>query len=60
MNNLLQMLQQFNQFKNTLTQTGKQPQQILNDLINSGKVTKEQLDQAKSMAEMFTKILGGK
>lgn len=54
------MLQQFNQFKNSLSQTGKQPQQILDELINSGKITKEQLDQARSMAEMFKNLIGGK
>lgn len=54
------MLQQFNQFKNQLQQTGRQPQQILDELINSGKITKEQLDQARNMAEMFQKLMGGK
>lgn len=42
------MLQQFQQFKKML---GTQdPQQLLNELMASGKFTQAQLDQAKRMA----------
>lgn len=45
------MLQQFQQFKKML---GTQdPQQLLNELMASGKFTQTQLDQAKQMAEQF-------
>lgn len=53
------ILQQFNQFKSQLESTGKSPEVILNDLINSGKITKEQLDKATSLAKMYS-WLGGK
>lgn len=49
------MLQQFQQFKKML---GTQdPQQLLNELMASGKFTQAQLDQAKQMAERFKGFL---
>lgn len=49
------MLQQFQQFKKML---GTQdPQQLLNELMASGKFTQAQLDQAKQMAEQFKGFL---
>lgn len=49
------MLQQFQQFKKML---GTQdPQQLLNELMASGKFTQTQLDQAKQMAEQFKGFL---
>lgn len=49
------MMQQFQQFKKML---GTQdPQQLLNELIASGKFTQAQLDQAKRMAEQFKGFL---
>lgn len=49
------MLQQFQQFKKML---GTQdPQQLLNELMASGKFTQAQLDQAKQMAEQFKDFL---
>ena len=49
------MLQQFQQFKKML---GTQdPQQLLNELMSSGKFTQAQLDQAKQMAEQFKGFL---
>lgn len=49
------MLQQFQQFKKML---GTQdPQQLLNELMASGKFTQSQLDQAKQMAEQFKGFL---
>lgn len=49
------MLQQFQQFKKML---GTQdPQQLLNELMASGKFTQAQLDQAKQMAEQFKSFL---
>lgn len=49
------MLQQFQQFKKML---GTQdPQQLLNNLMASGKFTQAQLDQAKQMAEQFKGFL---
>lgn len=49
------MLQQFQQFKKML---GTQdPQQLLKELMASGKFTQAQLDQAKQMAEQFKGFL---
>lgn len=49
------MLQQFQQFKKML---GTQdPQQLLNELMASGKFTQAQLEQAKQMAEQFKGFL---
>lgn len=49
------MLKQFQQFKKML---GTQdPQQLLNELMASGKFTQDQLDQAKQMAEQFKGFL---
>lgn len=49
------MLQKFQQFKKML---GTQdPQQLLNELMASGKFTQAQLDQAKQMAEQFKGFL---
>lgn len=49
------MLQQFQQFKKML---GTQdPQQLLSELMASGKFTQAQLDQAKRMAEQFKGFL---
>lgn len=44
------MLNQFNQFKNQILQSGKNPQSILDELIASGKVTQEQVRKATEMA----------
>lgn len=53
--NPLTMLQQFNEFKNSLR--GKDPNAMLNQMIQSGQVTQEQLEQAKKMAEQFRGLL---
>lgn len=49
------MLQQFQQFKKMLG--AQDPQQLLNELMASGKFTQAQLDQAKQMAEQFKGFL---
>lgn len=54
------MLQQFQQFMNAMQ--GKDPNQILNELVSSGKVSQAQLDQAQrqaqQMAAMFEPLRG--
>ena len=49
------MLQQFLQFKKALGT--RDPQQILNDLMASGKYSQQQLEQAKQMAQQFKDFL---
>ena len=54
------MLNQFQQFMNSMQ--GRDPNQILNELISSGKVSQAQLDQAQQraqqMAAMFEPLRG--
>lgn len=54
------MLQQFQQFMNAMQ--WKDPNQILNELVSSGKVSQAQLDQAQrqaqQMAAMFEPLRG--
>ena len=54
MNNILQRFQQFKQ-----TFTGDPRQQVQN-LLNSGKVTQSQYNQAVQMAQQLQRMLGGK
>lgn len=54
-NNPLQMLQQFNKFKQSMQ--GKDPNAMLNEMLNSGQVSQEQVNQAKQMAEQFSSFL---
>lgn len=54
-NNPMQILQEFQQFKESMK--GKDANAMLQELLDSGKVTPKQLDQAKKMAEQFKGIL---
>lgn len=47
------LLQQFLKFKGEIEASGKNPQDILNTLISSGKVNQQQLNQAKTLAGLF-------
>lgn len=51
----MQMLQQFQQFKKTMQ--GKDPQAVLNQMVQSGQVTEEQVKQATQMAKQFAQFL---
>lgn len=55
MNNMIQMAQQFMQFKNTFKGN---PQQQVQQLLNSGKVSQEQYNQAVQVAQQLQKFLG--
>lgn len=48
MNNPMQMLSWFPQFMQQFR--GQNPTQILNNLVNDGKVTNEQVEQARKIA----------
>lgn len=54
-NNPMAMLQQFNQFKQIMR--GRDPQQMINELIRQGKMTPEQLEQLKQQAQIYSSIL---
>lgn len=49
-NNMFQIMERFNQFKQTLT--GNPKDQVM-QLLNSGQVSQEQYDQAVQMANTF-------
>lgn len=53
--NPMQMIQQFNQFRQQMA--GKNPQQIVQQLVQSGKMSQEQLQsleqQAQGLLSMF-------
>ena len=54
MNNLMQRFQQFQQmFKGD-------PRQQVQQLLNSGKVSQSQYNQAVQMAQQFARMMGGK
>lgn len=53
-NNVLQRFQQFQQtFKGD-------PQQMVQQMLNSGRVSQSQYNQAVQMAQQFQKMMGGK
>lgn len=57
MGNIQQLMQQFNQFRQTFQGN---PQQQVQQLMNSGKVSQQQYNQAYQMAQQFQKMMGGK
>lgn len=49
------MLQQFQQFMQQMK--GKDPQKILNDMVSSGQITQDQLNQAQQQAQRMQGML---
>lgn len=47
-------MQQFLQFKQNMMQSGVNPQQKVQELLNSGQMTQEQFNQLREMANMIT------
>ena len=54
-NNPMQMIQQFNQFKQSMQ--GKDPEAMVNELLRSGKMSQQQFEQLKSQAQSFMSLL---
>lgn len=54
MNNPLMLIQQFNQFKSSYTGN---PQQQIQQMLNSGQISQEQYNQAVQTANMLKNIL---
>lgn len=50
-----QMINDFNEFKKSLQ--GKNPNEILNNVMNSGKYSQAQFEKAKQMAQQFSALL---
>ena len=55
-NNQMQMIQQFNQFKNSFT---GDPKQAVMNLLQSGRMSQDQLNQLQAMAKQFQSIMNG-
>lgn len=53
-NQTAQMIQQFQQFKQSLQGN---PKDIVMNMLQSGKITQQQLNQAQQMANQFRNIL---
>lgn len=49
------LLAEFNKFKNEMA--GKDPNQILNELVQSGRVNQDQLNQAMDFAKKMSQFL---
>lgn len=49
------MIQQFQQFRQQMQ--GKDPQAIVTDLLNSGKMSQQQFEQLKAQAQQMQKFL---
>lgn len=56
MNNMMGMIQQFMQFRNTFKGN---PQEQVQQLLNSGKVSQAQYDAAVKQAQQFQQMLNG-
>lgn len=54
-NNPFAMIQQFNKFKKSMQ--GKNPQAMVQELLNSGKMSPEQFEQLKQQAQSLQSIL---
>lgn len=57
MKNIQQLMQQFNQFRQTFQGN---PQQQIQQLMNSGKVSQEKYNWAYQQAQEFQKMMNGK
>ena len=57
MNNMQALMQRFQQFRQTFR---GDPRQQVQQLMNSGKFTQEQYNQAVQQANEFMKMIGGK
>lgn len=55
--NMQQLMQRFNQFRQSFT--GNAGQQI-QQMMNSGRVNQSQYNQAVQMAQQFSRMFGGK
>jgi len=54
MQNPQQFLQQFEAFKRNFQQSGQNPQQVVQGLLNSGRMTQDQFNQLRNMANQMT------
>ena len=57
MNNMQSMMERFEQFKKTFQGN---PQEQIQQLLNSGRVSQQQYKSAYQMAQQFQKMMSGK
>lgn len=51
------LLSKILKFSNEIKASGKNPQDLLNEAVNSGKYSNVQIENAKKMAEQFAKLI---
>lgn len=56
-NSMAQMMQRFQQFRQTFS---GDPRQQIQQLMNSGKISQSDYDNAVQMAQQFQRMMGGK
>ncbi len=54
LNNPLQFKQQFEQFARNFQQSGQNPQALVQQLLNQGKMTQDQFNQFRNIANQIT------
>jgi DNA-binding transcriptional regulator YbjK len=52
--NSTSLMSQFNKFVSDFKKSGQDPNAVLNQLLSSGKVSKDQLERAKLLAGLFS------
>ena len=57
MANVQQLMQRFNQFRQSFQGN---PREQVEQLLNSGKISQQQYNNAYQMAQQFQKMMGGK
>ena len=55
--NMQQMMQQFQQFRNTFKGN---PQEVVQNMLNSGQLSQERFNLAQQIARQFQQMMGGK
>ena len=54
LNNPMQLKQQFEAFARNFQQSGQNPQQLVQQLLNNGKMTQAQFNQFRNIANQIT------
>ena len=54
--NMQNMMAQFNQFRQQIQQQGINPQQQVMELLKSGKMSQQQFEELKQVANMFSNM----
>ena len=55
MNNFMQFMQQFNQFRQQMQ--GQNPDQIIQDMMRQGRISQSQYEQARQQAMQIQKMI---